>query len=38
MKENGIIGSIINNLAGNSIADEQARLIELKKQKNSSTI
>ena len=37
MKENGVIGSIIDNLAGNSIADEQAKLIELEKQKKSIT-
>lgn len=33
MKENGVIGSIIDNLAGNSIANEQAKIIELEKQK-----
>lgn len=33
MKENVVIGSIIDNLAGNSIANEQAKIIELEKQK-----
>ena len=34
MKDNGVIGTIIDNIAGNSIADEQAKIIELEKQKN----
>ena len=33
MKKNDAFGSIIDNFAGNSIADEQAKIIELKKQK-----
>ena len=37
MKENGVIGAIIDNIAGNSIADEQAKIVELEKQKKSIT-
>ena len=37
MKDNGVIGAIIDNIAGNSIADEQAKIIELEKQKKSIT-
>ena len=37
MKENGVIGAIIDNIAGNSIVDEQAKIVELEKQKNSIT-
>ena len=37
MKDNGVIGVIIDNIAGNSIADEQAKIIELEKQKKSIT-
>jgi hypothetical protein len=33
MKKNDAFGSIIDNFAGNSITDEQAKIIELKKQK-----
>ena len=33
MKKNDAFGSIIDNFAGNSIADEQAKIIELDKQK-----
>jgi hypothetical protein len=33
MKDNGVIGAIIDDIAGNSIADEQAKIIELEKQK-----
>jgi hypothetical protein len=37
MKDNGVIGAIIDDIAGNSIADEQAKIIELEKQKKSIT-
>ena len=37
MKDNGVIGTIIDNIAGNSIADEQAKIIELEKQKKTIT-
>lgn len=37
MKDNGVIGVIIDNIARNSIADEQAKIIELEKQKKSIT-
>lgn len=37
MKENGVIGAIIDNIAGNSIADEQAKIVELEKQKKLIT-
>ena len=33
MKDNGVIGAIIDDIAGNSIADEQAKIIELEKKK-----
>jgi hypothetical protein len=37
MKENGVIGAVIDNIAGNSIADEQAKIVELEKQKKLIT-
>jgi hypothetical protein len=37
MKENGVIGVVIDNIAGNSIADEQAKIVELEKQKKLIT-
>ncbi len=33
MKKNGNVGSFIDNLAGNSIANEQAKIVELEKKK-----
>ena len=33
MKKNGTVGSFIDNLAGNSIANEQAKIVELEKKK-----
>jgi hypothetical protein len=36
MKKNGRVGSFIDNLAGNSIANEKAKIVELEKKRNYS--